>query len=113
LGGGTKKKSLSAMEKMQKRLQEKEAAKAAKQKAAQQAQKPKVDSTVAVTKLNESLALKALQEQRALTTHGLARALGVKASLANQLLRSLVAKGLAEIAGGYSGHYIFRPKAAQ
>ncbi|MER3602074.1 MAG: 30S ribosomal protein S25 [Nitrososphaerota archaeon] len=111
MGGGTKKKSLSAMERMQKRLQEKEGSKAAKQKGAQQAQKPKLDSTVAVTKLNESLALKALQEQRALTVHGLARALGIKASLANQLLRSLVAKGLAEVAGGYSGHYIFMAKA--
>jgi small subunit ribosomal protein S25e len=46
---------------------------------------------------------------KAVTAQALARTLAVKISVANSFLRSMEAKGLVKLAGGYSGHRVYQP----
>jgi small subunit ribosomal protein S25e len=106
--GGTKKKSLAAMEKEQEARDEGEAAqrpkKSEKQKAAPQQQKR---LPFLVPKLSEDEMLKALTPLRAITVFGASRALGVNASIATGLLRGLEREKRITRVGGFSGHYVW------
>jgi small subunit ribosomal protein S25e len=57
--------------------------------------------------LDEGQAMKSLRTLRAITSQALARATGVKISVANAFLRSLETKGVVKLIGGYSGHKIY------
>ena len=51
---------------------------------------------------------KAIQSTKAITIQGVARAVGVKISVANAYIRSLEAKGIVKSVGGYSGHRVYQ-----
>ena len=57
--------------------------------------------------MDEGQAMKAVRTLRAITSQALARATGVKVSVANAFLRSLETKGVVRLIGGYSGHRIY------
>ena len=59
--------------------------------------------------IDESAGKKALQNMKAITAQALARTLVVKISVANAFLRSMEARGLVKLAGGYSGHRVYQP----
>ena len=59
--------------------------------------------------IDESAGKKALQNMKAITAQALARTLVVKISVANAFLRSMEARGLVKLAGGYSGHRGYQP----
>lgn len=59
--------------------------------------------------IDESAGRKAFQNMKAVTAQALARTLAVKISVANSFLRSMEAKGLVKLAGGYSGHRVYQP----
>ena len=59
--------------------------------------------------IDESAGRKALQNMKAVTAQALARTLAVKISVANSFLRTMEAKGLVKLAGGYSGHRVYQP----
>jgi small subunit ribosomal protein S25e len=101
--GGIKKKTLSAMEKEALRKQQEEAAKDEKRRKEQKASQ-RVD---AAGRVDEKAALSAMKELKAVTLYGLARALGVRASVANHLIRSFESRGLLQRVGGYQGHYVY------
>jgi len=100
--GGAKKKSLTQAEKAQlvaqrkAEKQKKEVAKAKKEK-----------RPVYLSSLNEKEVEKAIKDLKAITVHSLARTLGISASLANSLIKSLEAKNVIRKVGGYSGHYVY------
>ncbi len=54
--------------------------------------------------------LESIRQLKALTVYSVAQALGVKASVANALLRKLAEQGLIVKVGGYSGHYVYAVK---
>ncbi len=45
---------------------------------------------------------------KAITIQGVARAAGVKISVANAYIKSLEAKGIVKSVGGYSGHRVYQ-----
>ena len=96
--GGVKKKPLSAVEKA---LRRKERRLAEKEK------KEKVERAVSLD-VSEEEVLKVLRSLKAITVYGVARSLGVRASVANSLIRSLEAKGVVTKVGGWSGHYVWK-----
>jgi small subunit ribosomal protein S25e len=59
--------------------------------------------------IDESAGKKALQNMKAITAQALARTLAVKISIANSFLRTMEARGLVKLAGGYSGHRVYQP----
>ena len=48
--------------------------------------------------------MKTIQGMKAITSHSMARNMGVKISIANAFIKSLEAKGVVRAEGGYSGH---------
>lgn len=58
--------------------------------------------------IEESQGRKVVQNMKAITIQGIARASGVKISVANSYLRSLEIKGLVKSVGGYSGHRVYK-----
>lgn len=58
--------------------------------------------------MEESQGRKAIQSTKAITSQGVARAVGVKISVANAYIRSLEAKGIVKSVGGYSGHRVYQ-----
>ena len=58
--------------------------------------------------VEESQGRRAIQSTKAITIQGVARAVGVKISVANACIRSLEAKGIVKSVGGYSGHRVYQ-----
>ena len=58
--------------------------------------------------IEESQGRKAIENMKAITIQGLARAVGVKTSVANSYIKSLETKGLVRNIGGYSGHRVYQ-----
>jgi small subunit ribosomal protein S25e len=114
--GGTKKKSMSQADKAQsaqdnaqggaKKPEKKTAkeAKLAQQQAKQQA--------LIAPKIDDRQLLKTLVTLKAITVYGTARALGLNAAIAVQVLKNLESKNIIRRVGGYSGHYIYAPVSA-
>lgn len=100
--GGVKKKPLSAVEKALRRQGEE------RERRRQRAQKEAKARASLSLEAGEDRIVKAIEELRAVTVHGLARALGVKASIANTIIKGYESKGLLERVGGWSGHYVWR-----
>jgi len=57
--------------------------------------------------IEEPQGLKTIKSMKPITSHALARSMGVKISVANSFLRSLESKGIVRPIGGYSGHRIY------
>lgn len=98
------------MEKQQKLREEREKRKEAKKKrreatksVSEIASKP----LEALTVQDIDQILERLRPLKALTVYSVMRALGVRASVANTLLKNLVSKGVVVRVGGYSGHYVY------
>ena len=58
--------------------------------------------------IEESQGRKAIENMKAITIQGLARAVGVKTSVANSYIKSLETRGLVRNIGGYSGHRVYQ-----
>ena len=58
--------------------------------------------------VEESQGRRAIQSTKAITIQGVARAVGVKISVANAYIRSLETKGIVKSVGGYSGHRVYQ-----
>jgi small subunit ribosomal protein S25e len=58
--------------------------------------------------VEESQGRKVLEGMKAITVQGLARAAGVKISVANSFVKSLESKGIVRNVGGYSGHRVYK-----
>jgi small subunit ribosomal protein S25e len=52
--------------------------------------------------------MKSIRILKPITSQALARAAGVKVSVANAFLRSLETKGVVKAFGGYSGHRLYQ-----
>jgi small subunit ribosomal protein S25e len=61
-----------------------------------------------VVVIDESQGMRAIQGMKAITSHNMARNMGVKISIANAFIKSLEAKGVLRAEGGYSGHRIYQ-----
>lgn len=57
--------------------------------------------------INEGQAMKSIRLLKPITSQALARANGVRISVANAFLRSLETKGIVKSIGGYSGHRLY------
>jgi small subunit ribosomal protein S25e len=57
--------------------------------------------------INEGQAMKSIRLLKPITSQALARANGVRISVANAFLRSLETKGIVKAIGGYSGHRLY------
>ncbi|WP_415282377.1 MarR family transcriptional regulator [Candidatus Nitrososphaera sp. FF02] len=68
--------------------------------------KPQQKARLAVT-IDENQGMKAIQSMKAITVQSVAKAAGVKISVANSLIRTLEAKGVVKKVGGYSGHRVY------
>ena len=62
---------------------------------------------IAVQMTDDGQNIRALAPLRAITIYGAARILGIRASVASQLLCKLESKGLLKKVGGYSGRYVY------
>ena len=106
--GGTKKKSLAAMEKEQDSKGDEETPakgkKGKEQKAAPQQQKR---LPFLAPKMSEDEMVKALTPLKAVTVFSASRALGVNASIATGLLRNLEQQRRIVKVGGFSGHFVW------
>ena len=102
--GGVKKKPISAAEKAQRVAAEERMAKKAREAKASQSAK---QSTIFMPKMSDEQLIQTLMPLKAITIYGAAKALGVKASVATSILRSLEGKKLLRRVGGYSGHYVY------
>lgn len=58
--------------------------------------------------IEENQGMKAINSMKAITTHGLARTLGVKISVANNFIKNLENKNIIKNIGGYSGHRVYQ-----
>lgn len=103
--GGQKKKSLAKSEKNQKTTEYK-TDKTTTKKEWKKDQATK-QIKVLLPKLNDDQLVRNLASLKAITIYGAARVLGVKASIASTVLKSLTSKGLLRVEGGYSGHYVY------
>jgi len=111
--GGTKKKSLAAMEKEQEARDEGEGQKPKKgkeQKAAPQQQKR---LPFLAPRMSSDEMLKAITPLKAVTVFSASRALGVNASIATGVLRSLESEKKIVRVGGFSGHFVWAIAAKQ
>jgi small subunit ribosomal protein S25e len=59
--------------------------------------------------VEDSQGRRAIQGMKAITIQAVARAAGVKISVANAFIKSLEAKGIVKSVGGYSGHRVYQP----
>jgi small subunit ribosomal protein S25e len=60
--------------------------------------------------VEETSGRRALENMKAITIQGLARAVGVKISVANAFIKSLESKNVLRCVGGYSGHRVYQMK---
>jgi small subunit ribosomal protein S25e len=95
--GGAKKKSIGSQEKTSKDSP------AADEKEKKGPIKKQKSSIV----IEEPQGFKTIKNMKPITSHALARSMGVKISVANSFLRSLESKGIVRPIGGYSGHRIY------
>lgn len=102
--GGVKKKPLAAMEKQQKMQAEEEKQKKGKEQKQQQQQKR---LPFLLPKVSDEELVRALAPLKAVTIYSAAKALGVNASIALNLIRALENKKLLKRVGGFSGHYVW------
>lgn len=106
--GGTKKKSLAAMEKEQDSKDAGEGTqkpkKGEKQKGGPQQQKR---LPFLPPKMSSDEMTKALTSLKAITVFGASKSLGVNASVATGLLRNLEKEKRIVKVGGFSGHYVW------
>jgi small subunit ribosomal protein S25e len=106
--GGTKKKSLAAMEKEQEAKGDEETGSKSKkgkeQKTAPQQQKR---LPFLAPRMSEDEMLKALTPLKAVTVFGASRVLGVNASIATGLLKNLEKEKRIVKVGGFSGHFVW------
>lgn len=109
--GGTKKKSMAQMEKEQESRdtvdqqgQPQKGKKAKEQKGPPQQQKR---LPFLVPKMSDEEMVKSLTPLKAITVFAASRALGVNASIATGVLKSLEGKNLIARVGGFSGHYVW------
>ncbi len=109
--GGTKKKSMAQMEKEQESRdsvqqpgQDQKGKKGKEQKGAPQQQKK---LPFLMPKMSDEEMVKSLGPLKAITVFTAARVLGVNASIATSVLRSLEGKNMIMRAGGFSGHYVW------
>jgi small subunit ribosomal protein S25e len=103
--GGTKKKTVASMEKEQGR---KDAEEKPKEKKGGKGGKPsRALQPQYSLSVREEDAVGQLAPLKAVTIYSAAKALGIKASIASPLLRSMTEKGLLERVGGFSGHYVY------
>jgi len=58
--------------------------------------------------IDEGQAMKSIRSLKPITSQALARAGGVKVSVANAFLRSLESKGVVKVIGGFSGHRLYQ-----
>jgi small subunit ribosomal protein S25e len=58
--------------------------------------------------VEDSQGRRAMQSMKAITIQGVARAAGVKISVANAYIKSLETKGIVKSVGGYSGHRVYQ-----
>ncbi|HVX01804.1 MAG TPA: MarR family transcriptional regulator, partial [Nitrososphaera sp.] len=74
--------------------------------AKEEKKKPQQKQKLAVI-IDESQGMKAIQNMRAITVQSVAKAAGVKISVANSLVKTLESKGVLKKVGGYSGHKVY------
>src|SRR5919112_5016887 len=60
--------------------------------------------------IEENQGMKVINSMKAITTHGLARTLGVKISVANNFIKNLENKNLIENIGGINGPTVYQNK---
>ncbi|MFN3267626.1 MAG: hypothetical protein ACK416_00035 [Zestosphaera sp.] len=102
MGGGKKKKTITAAEKAQKKEEAKEVKKPEK--------KDKSSST-GLTEIDESLlnkALSTIKSSDVVTTHQLATALGIRMSLARKLIKELSTRKEIRVVDKFRSLYIVR-----
>ena len=58
--------------------------------------------------IDDAQGKKALQAMKAITPQALARAAGIKISVANNFIKQLELKGIVKARGGYSGHRVYQ-----
>ena len=109
--GGTKKKTLAAMEKSQ---DESATAAGGDEKGKKKTEKSKgpgerkrVD--VLLPRLSDEEIMKSLSSLKAITIYGASRSLSVNAAVAKSVISALEKKGMLSRVGGFSGHYIWTP----
>lgn len=98
--GGAKKKSLGSQEKTSKDSPSDEKGKKGEKKGPIKKQKSSIV-------IEEPQGLKTIKSMKPITSHALARSMGVKISIANSFLRTLESKGIVRPIGGYSGQRIY------
>lgn len=98
--GGAKKKSLGSQEKTSKDSPADEKGKKGEKKGPIKKQKSSIV-------IEEPQGLKTIKSMKPITSHALARSMGVKISIANSFLRTLESKGIVRPIGGYSGQRIY------
>lgn len=102
--GGAKKKTIAKSEKTQQASVEEAPAKKGKEpKPTQQAKR----IGWAMPKLSDEQVTQVLAPIKALTLYEVAKALGVKASVAVAVTRNLENRGILKREAGYSGHYVY------
>lgn len=74
--------------------------------AKEEKKKPQQKQRLAVT-IDEGQGMKAIQNMKAITVQSVAKAAGVKISVANSLVKALESKGVVKRVGGYSGHKVY------
>jgi len=109
--GGTKKKSLAAMEKEQEARdaaeQPGQPAKGKKTKDHKAAPQQQKKFAFLPPRMSDEEMVKTLTPLKAITVYSASRVLGVNASIATVLLRALEGKNLIHRVGGFSGHYVW------
>ncbi|HVP22335.1 MAG TPA: hypothetical protein VMS77_00320 [Conexivisphaerales archaeon] len=106
--GGTKKKTMASAEKEQDRKAEEEKPK--EKKGGKGAKLSRAVQPQYSLNVREEDALGQLAPLKAITIYSAAKTLGVKASIASTLLRSMADKGMLDRVGGFSGHYVYAVK---
>ncbi|MDG6898436.1 MAG: hypothetical protein JRN24_01725 [Nitrososphaerota archaeon] len=105
--GGTKKKSLAAMEKEQEAKDGAEASKSKKGKEQKGFPQQQKRLPFLAPKMSNDEMVKALAPLKAVTVFSASRALGVNSSIATGLLRNLEKEKKLVRVGGFSGHYVW------
>ena len=99
--GGAKKKSIGNQEKTSKDSS------GADEKGKKGEKKGPIKKQKSSILIEEPQGLKTIKSLKPITSHSLARSMGVKISVANSFLRNLESKGIVRPIGGYSGHRIY------
>lgn len=103
MGGGKKKKTITAAEKAQKREEAREA------KEAKKPEKKEKSLTTGLTEIDESLlnkALSTIKSSEVMTTYQLATALGIRMSLARKLIKELSTRKEIRVVDKFRSLYI-------